>query len=105
MNTIVLGTIPGTRLILKTYCEMKDFEKEIELFRFAFHTFEKTLIELRSFLRGPSFDKERYLDQSKTVDNIIKDWFPLVDTLEQQCEKKSPCDFLFINFYVLIITN
>ena len=47
---------------------------------------------LRSFSRGLSLDKERYLDQSKTVDNIIKDMCPLVDTLEQQHKKKFTCD-------------
>ena len=31
-----------------------------------------TLIELRFFSRGVSFDIESYLDQLKTVDNIIR---------------------------------
>ena len=32
MNTIVVGTIPGTKSILKTYCAMKDFKKKIEFY-------------------------------------------------------------------------
>ena len=83
-NPIVLSIIPDTSLILKTYWEIKDFKKKIELCRFAFTILVKTLTELRSFLRGVPFDKERYLDQLKTVDNIIIDMCSLVDAFEQQ---------------------
>ena len=48
---------------------MKDFKKKIEFCRFAFVTCVKTLIKLRFFLRGVSFDKESYLDQLKTRSN------------------------------------
>ena len=58
----------------------------------CFPAYEKTLIKLRSFLRGLSFDIERYLHQLRTLDNIIKDMCPLVDTLEQQYKKKFTCD-------------
>ena len=62
-NPIVLSIVPDTSLILKTYWEIKDFKKKIELCRFAFTVLVKTLTELRSSLRGVSFDKERYFDQ------------------------------------------
>ena len=43
-----------------------------------------TVTDLRSFLRGVSFDNESYLDQLKTVDNIIIDMCYMVDVSEQQ---------------------
>ncbi|RMX54424.1 hypothetical protein pdam_00022211, partial [Pocillopora damicornis] len=46
-NPIILSIIPGT-----------NFNKKIELCRFAFTIIVKTLAELRSSLRGMSFDKE-----------------------------------------------
>ena len=51
-NPFVLGILPGSGLILKTYWEMKDFKKKIELCQFAFTTYVTILIDLRSFLRG-----------------------------------------------------
>ena len=63
-----------------------------------------TLIELRFFSRGVSFDIESYLDQLKTVDNIIC-MCSLVDAFEQQYKKKFTCDELFIRYYVVVITN
>ena len=47
----------------------------------------KTFLELSSLLRGVSFDVESYLDQLKTIDNIIIDMSLLVDAFEQQYRK------------------
>lgn len=49
---------------------MRDFKKKIELCGFAFITYVKTL-NLRFFLGGVSFDKEKCLDKLKTADHII----------------------------------
>ena len=43
-----------------------------------------TVTDLRCFLWGVSFDNESYLDQLKTVDNIIMDMCSMVDVFEQQ---------------------
>ena len=39
---------------------------------------------IKVLLRRVSFDKERYLDQLKTVDNITIDMCSLIDAFEQQ---------------------
>ena len=65
-----------------------------------------TVTDLRSFLRGVSFDNESYLDQLKTVDNIIIDMCSMVDVFEQQQPFQLDCpDFavkrikLVMNFF------
>ena len=63
-----------------------------------------TLTDLRSFLRGVPFDNESYLDQLKTVDNIIIDMCSMVDVFEQQY-KQFTCDELFIKYFVVVIPN
>ena len=47
----------------------------------------KTLISLKSIVRGVSFNKESYLDQLKTVDNIIIGLCALIDAFEQHFKK------------------
>ena len=66
---------------------MKDFKKKIELCRLVFTTYVTILNDLRSFLRRVSFDKQSYLDQLKTVVNIVIDRCSLVDAFEQQYKK------------------
>ena len=45
-------------------------------------------------MRGVSFDKESYLDQLKTVDDIIIDMCPLVGAFGEKYKKKFTCDYL-----------
>ena len=51
MNPIVLGVISGVGLIVKTASEMKNLKSKIEMSKFAFTTYEKTLSDLRFALR------------------------------------------------------
>ena len=57
-----------------------------------------TVTDLRSFLRGVSFDNESYLDQLKTVDNIIIDMCYMVDVFEN-----STSSLLVTNYLLSIL--
>ena len=48
LNPIILGTISGAGLVLKTVSEIKDYKKKIEMSKFAYTTYEKVLVDLRS---------------------------------------------------------
>ena len=51
LNPVVLGTISGSGVLLKTRSEIKNYRKKIELCRFAYTSYEKILVDLRSFMR------------------------------------------------------
>ena len=51
LNPIVLGVISGVGLVVKTVNEMKNLKSKIEMAKFAFTTYEKTLSDLRFALR------------------------------------------------------
>ena len=48
LNPVVLGVISGLGLILKTIQEVKNRGKKIEKAKFAFMTYEKTLLVLKN---------------------------------------------------------
>ena len=50
LNPVVLGTISGSGVLLKTRSEIKNYRKKIEPCRFAYISYEKILIDLRSFM-------------------------------------------------------
>ena len=54
---ILLGTISGAGLLLKTLNEIKDYKKKIELCKFAYTTYEKVLVDLQASLRGAEFNE------------------------------------------------
>ena len=67
MNPIVLGVISGVGLIVKTASEMKNLKSKIEMSKFAFTTYEKTLSDLRFALRGGNFDRTEFCLQWKRL--------------------------------------
>ena len=92
LTPIVLRTISGAGLILSAFTEAKNYERNIEMCKFAYTSYEKILTDIRSFLRGLEFDDERILDYIKVVDEIIIDMCPLYDKFEDKYNK------LFITF-------
>ena len=73
VNPIVLGVISESRILLKTAAEIKNYKGRIEKLEFAFSTYEKTLSELRSFLRGEKYDSEAFITKMKVLDEVIID--------------------------------
>ena len=71
MNPVILGVISGAGLILKTIQEAGNRSRKIEKARFAFTNYEKALSDLRFALRGGKFDREKFLVEMQTIDEII----------------------------------
>ena len=86
-NPAILGSISGAGLVLKTFSETKDYKKKIELSKFCYTTYSKVLVELRTSLRGDTFDKDDFLKEMTILDEIIVDFTPLVTRFEKQYAK------------------
>ena len=87
LNPIILGTISGSGLLLKTYSEIKNYKRKIEMTNFAYKSYSKVLTDLRSFMRGLNYDEKEFLDYVKVVDEIIIDMCPLTDKFEKKYNK------------------
>ena len=88
LNPIILGTISGAELVLKTFSEIKNHKKKIEMSKFAYTTYEKVLVDLRSYLRGNQFNHTTFINEMRLIDEIIIDLCPLADKFEKQYDKK-----------------
>ena len=58
---------------------------------FAYTSYDKTLVSLRTSLRGATFNKNDFLKEMTVLDETIVDFAPLVIKFEKQYAKK----FLF----------
>ena len=85
-NPAILGSISGA-----AFSEAKDYKKKIEMTRFAYTSYDKTLVSLRTSLRGSTFNKDDFLKEMTVLDETIVDFAPLVTRFEKQYAKK----FLF----------
>ena len=88
LNPIVLGVINGAGIIVAGIGKNKNYKKKIELSRIAYTTYEKTLVELRSALRGDEWDKEEFVDRMKLIDEIIIDQTPISDKFAKKYKNK-----------------
>ena len=88
LNPIVLGTISGAGLLLKTYSEAKNYKRKIEMCKFAYTSYEKVLTDLRSFMRGLEYNYKEFLDYVKVLDDIIIDMCPLSDKFESKYNRR-----------------
>ena len=79
LNPIILGVINGAGIIITAVGKKNNYKEKIEMTRIAFTTYEKVLNELRSALRGDEWDKEKFIDQMKIIDDMIIDQTPEAD--------------------------
>ena len=89
LNPIILATISSAGLSVKTFSEIKNYKKKIEMSKFAYTTYKKVLVNnLRSCLRGNEFNHTTFINDMKMIDEIIIDLCPLTDKFEKPYNKK-----------------
>ena len=78
LNPAILASISGVGLAVKTYSETKDYKRKIEMSKYAFTTYQKVLLDLRTAQRGGSFDKNNFIKELNILDDTVVDFNPLV---------------------------
>ena len=87
-NPAILGSISGAGLVLKTLSDTKNYKRKIEMSKFAFSSYQKILLDLRTALRGGPFDKNDFLKELNILDDTFVDFAPLMTRFEKQNAKK-----------------
>ena len=94
LNPIILGVITGTGLLIKTTSEMKKYANKIELFKIGLTTYEKTLVDLRSFLRGKEYFHGEVIRKINLVDGEIVDLYTIPEKIKKKYEKSFSKGFI-----------
>ena len=79
LNPIILGSLTGSGIMIQTYLTKSDLNKRVDRCKFAFTSYEKVLVQLKSFLRGLPYDECNFLTDLKVLDDIIIDQCPSAD--------------------------
>ena len=87
-NPIIIGTVTGAGVLLKTFCETKNYKRKIEMSKYAYTTYQKILADLKTSLRGGPFNKQDFLKEVNILDDTIIDFWPSVTKFEKQYGKK-----------------
>ena len=79
LNPIVLGVLSGSGIMVQAYLTKSNLNKRVDRCRFAYTSYEKILVQLKSFLRGLPYDENIFLSDIKIIDDIVIDQCPSID--------------------------
>ena len=88
LNPVILGVINGAGVIVAGVGKKNNYKRKIEMTRIAYTTYEKVLIELRAVLRGDEWNKQKFVDRMKLIDDMIVDQTPEPDRFEIKYNNK-----------------
>ena len=87
LNPIILGSLTGSGIMIQAYLTKSDLNRRVDRCKFAFASYEKVLVQLKSFLRGLPYDENMFLSDLKILDDIIIDSCPSVDKYFEKYNK------------------
>ena len=61
---------------VKGWSDFKKYSLKMDMSEFAYTTYEKTLIEIHTFILGGEFDLNSFLVKMQTLDDIVTDFAP-----------------------------
>ena len=78
LNPIVIACVAGPGVLIQGYLTKSNLINNIEQCKFAYTSYEKILIQIKSFLRG-LYDDTIFLSDVKIIDDIVIDTCPTID--------------------------
>ena len=68
-------------MLLKTTSEIKQYSNKIAMFKIGLSTYEKTLVDLRSFLRGKEYSRDDFIFKMNLVDGDLADLYSIPEKI------------------------
>ena len=88
LNPVVGGTVVGAGVIIQGYLAKTNLLRRIGKCRLAYTSYEKIMVQLRSFMRGIPYDENTFLSDVKIIDDMIIDQCPSADEYSEKYNKK-----------------
>ena len=79
LNPIVIACVAGPGILIQGYLTKSNLINNVDRCKFAYTSYKKILIQLKSFLRGLPYDGTIFLSDVKMLDDIIIDTCPTID--------------------------
>ena len=87
LNPIILGSLTGSGIMIQAYLTKSDLNNRVDRCKFAFTSYERVLVQLKSFLRGLLYDESNFLSDLKVIDDIIIDQCPSIEKYFDKYDK------------------
>ena len=87
LNPVILGSISGSGILLQGFLKMKNYDRKIEMCKFAYTSYQKILNKIRSYLRGEPYDIMDLFFETQLLDDQVTDLCPLVEKFKSKYKK------------------
>lgn len=87
LNPTIMSSLAGSGVMIQTYLTKSNINRRINMCRFAFTSYERVLVQIKSFLRGLLYNESNFLTDLKVIDDIIIDQCPSVDKYFEKYNK------------------
>ena len=87
LNPVILGSISGSGILLQGFLKMKNYNRKIEMCKFAYTSYQKILNKIRSYLRGEPYDIMDLFFETQLLDDQVTDLCPLVEKFKSKYKK------------------
>ena len=92
-NSTLVACLTAVGTVVKGWSKLKKFSVKVDMCRFAYTTFAKALIELRTYVRSIPFDGlEGFLIKMQTLDDTIVNFTP---PLPKRCVHEYRTQFVY----------
>ena len=88
LNPIILGSITGSGILIQGFLNKSDINKRVNMCRFAYTSYQKILVQLKSYLRGIEYNENELLSDIKILDDIIISECPSIEKMSEIYSKK-----------------
>ena len=88
LNPIIIGAVAGPGILTQGYLTKSNLSNTVDRCRFAYTTYEKITVQLKSFLRGLPYDNVIFLSDVKILDDIVIDQCPSIDKYLSKYDSK-----------------
>ena len=77
--TLVIACVAGPGVLIQRYLTKSELYNSLDRCRFAYTSYEKICVQLKSFLRGLYYNESIFLSDIKVLDDIVIDQYPSID--------------------------
>ena len=79
LNPIVIACVAGPGVLIQGYLTKSNLINMVDRCRFAYTSYNNICVQLKSYLRGLSYDENMFLSDFKIIDDIVIDQCPSID--------------------------
>ena len=84
LNPIVLGVVTGSGVLLHGFLKIKNYDRKLEMNKFASASYQNILNKIRSYLRGQDYKVAELISEMCWLDDIVVDFCQNADKYEKK---------------------